>query len=140
MAELTQKQAALLAGLKRGQRISSALGLVLALLGTAYGVWAVKTFDPRADPLEQPNWDRPVAALADLYRPYLPILKAIRPQTDVERILHEGVMRNLAFSTGVMILLLRVMIASLVCLAGLAALTVVVERRRLLELIDQLEG
>ena len=140
MAELTEKQAARLAGVKRGQRVSSALGLALALLGAAYAVWAIKTFDPRADPREQPRWDRPVAALADLYGPYRPILNAIRPQTDVEQMLHEGVKRNLAFSTGVMILLLRVMIGSLVCIAGLAALTVVVERRRLLELIYQLEG
>ena len=139
MAELTEKQVAWLVGVKRGQRISSALGLVLALLGAAYAVWAIKTFDPRADPREQPNWDRPVAALADLYGPYRPILRAIRPQTDVEQLLYEGVKRNLAFSTGVMILLVRVMIGSIVCVAGLAALTVVVERRRLLELIHQLE-
>jgi len=140
MAELTEKQSTWLCGLKRGQRISSGLGVVLALLGAAYVVWAVKTFDPRADPREQASWDRPVAALADLYRPYLPIIAAIRPQTDVEQILLEGVKRNLAFSTGVMILLVRVMIGSILCLSGLAALTVVVERQRLLELIGQLEG
>jgi hypothetical protein len=139
MAELTEKQATWLVGLRRGQRISSGLGIVLALLGAAYVAWAVKTFDPRVDPREQPAWDRPIAGLADLYRPYLPIIEAIKPKTDVEQILHEGVTRNLAFSTGVMILLVRVMIGSLVCVAGLAALTVVVERQRLLELIGQLE-
>ena len=140
MHELTDAQRGWLEKLQRGQRISSVLGLVLALAGATYVAWAVMIFDPMADPREQTRWDRPVAQLADLYRPYRSILEAIKPTTYNERLLHEGVQRNLAFSSGVMILLVRVLIGTVACLAGLAALTVVVERRRLLVLIAQLHG
>ena len=140
MAELTERQVGFIAKLERGQRISSVLGLVLVLAGAGYIAFGVVIFDPLADPREQANWDRPVAALAHLYSPYRPIIRAIRPKTDVERLLHEGVKRNLAFSTGIMILLVRVLVGTVLCLSGMAALTVVVERRRLLALVSQLRG
>ena len=140
MAELTDRETGWLAKLERGQRISCVLGMVLALAGASYIAWAVKSFDPQADPSTQASWDRPVAGLADLYRPYLPILRAIRPQTDVERLLHDGVQQHMAFSIGVMILLVRVLVGTIAFLSGLAALTVVVERRRLLHLIAQLRA
>lgn len=140
MAELTERQTGWLEGLGRGQRISSVLGGVLLLAGIGYIAFAVASFDPRADPREQPSWDRPVAGLADLYSPYRPILRAIRPQTDVEHLLLDGVKLSLAFSTGIMILLVRILIGTILCLSGMAALTVVVERRRLLALIAQLRA
>lgn len=140
MGQLDERQSGWLAKLERGQRAASVLGAVLVLAGLAYVVFAVTVFDPRADPRDQPGWDRPVASLANLYSPYRPIIRAIRPQTDVERLLHEGVQRNLAFSTGIMILLVRVLVGTVLCLSGMAALTVVVERRRLLALIHQLRA
>ncbi len=140
MAELTERQVGWLERIARGQRISSVLGGVLLLAGIGYIALAVAIFDPLADPREQPNWDRPAAVLADLYSPYRPIINAIRPQTDVERLLHEGVKRNISFSTGIMILLVRILIGTVLCLSGMAALTVVVERRRLLLLIARLRA
>lgn len=140
MADLTERQADWLASLEHGQRIASIAGASMLLAGLAYIGFAVLIFDPLADPREQPSWDRPVAQLAHLYRPYRPILRAIRPQTDVEHLLHEGVQRNMSFSTGIMILLVRVLVGTVLCLSGMAALTVVVERRRLLALIAQLRA
>jgi hypothetical protein len=140
MAELSERQADFVEKLERGQRISSVLGCVLLLAGLAYVTFALVIFDPRADPREQPRWDRPVAGLSELYRPYRPIIRAIRPQTDVEHLLHDGVKRNIAFSTGIMILLVRVLVGTVLCLSGMAALTVVVERRRLLSLVSQLRA
>ena len=140
MAELTERQAGWLERLGRGQRSSTWLGRALLLAGIGYIAFAVAIFDPRADPREQSSWDRPVAELAELYSPYRPIIRAIRPQTDVEHLLLQGVKHNLAFSTGVMILLVRILIGTILCLSGMAALTVVVERRRLLALIAHLRA
>ena len=101
-------------------------------------IWAVLLFDPRADPHDQPQWDGPVAGIATLYDRFDPLLKAIRPKTENEQLLLSGVKANLRFSTGLLILATRVLIGTVFALGGLAALTVVVERARLLKVIRQL--
>lgn len=138
MAELSDRQRGWLATLERTQRLASLFGALMVVLGASYVVWAVAIFDPLADPRDAPRWDKPVAAIAEIYDPYRPILRAIRPATENERVLHEGVTRNLAFSTGIMILLVRTLLGTVMCLGGLAMLTVVVERSRLLKIIGRL--
>jgi hypothetical protein len=58
----------------------------------------------------------------------------------VEALLLDSMKRGMVFSAGVMVLMLRVYIGTLVLLMGLIALTVVVERRRLLRVIEKLQA
>ena len=139
MAELTERDRILLEKVSRGQRASTVIGIVLTLAGLGYVSWAVHLFDYRVDPRTQWSFDGPVADLAFLYDRYQRILDKVEPESDVEKLLLEGVRRGMYFSSGVMVLMLRIYIGTLVGLMGLVALTVVVERRRLLRMIEQLE-
>ncbi len=140
MAELSQPEAAFLARLGRTQKIAAGVGVVLALLGAAYVCWALYLFDWRVDPRTQASFDGPIAQLAFLYDGYQNTLDRIKPETQVERWLIDGVRRGMIFSAGTMVMMLRIFIGSLVCLMGLVALTVVVERRRLLRLVEKLRA
>lgn len=116
------------------------MGLVLAALGVAYLIWGIYLFDGRVDPRDQPSFDRPIARMAFLYDRYQRTLDKIRPETSVEALLLDSMKRGMVFSAGVMVLMLRVYIGTLVLLMGLIALTVVVERRRLLRVIEKLQA
>ena len=140
MAELSLPEAAFLARLDRTQKIAAWLGVLLALLGAAYIAWALYLFDWRVDPRTQASFDGPIAQLAFLYDSYQNTLDKIQPQTQVERWLIAGVRRGMIFSAGTMVMMLRIYIGSLVCLMGLVSLTVVVERRRLLRLVEKLRA
>ncbi len=137
---LAEKDERLLARLGWTQRAATAFGIVLTLAGAAYVTWALVSFDPRADPREQPAFDRPIARLAFLYHTYQGILDHILPETDTEKILLSSMKHGMNFSAGIVVMLVRLLIGSLVCMSGLVALTVVVERRRLLRMIAVLRG
>lgn len=137
MAELSEREERFLARLSWTQPVASGFGVALALLGAAYVAWAVHLFDYRVDPRTQPSFDGPIAQLAFLYDRYQNILEKITPETEVEGWLLSGIERGMFFSAGVMVMMLRIFIGTLVCLSGLIALTVVVERRRLLRLIQK---
>jgi len=138
MGSISESDERLLRRLGTTQRLAACMGLLLAVVGVGYVVWAVLLFDPRADPHEQPQWDGPVAGISTLYDRFNPLLNAIRPETENEQLLLSGVKANLRFSTGLLILATRVLIGTVFTLGGLAALTVVVERARLLKVIQQL--
>jgi len=139
MPELPERDRVLLARVSRGQRGATIAGIVLTLAGVCYVSWGVYLFDYRVDPRTQPSFDGPVADLAFLYDRHQRILDNIKPETDVEKLLLQGVKRGMYFSSGVMVMMLRIYIGTLVSLMGLVALTVVVERRRLLRMIEHLE-
>jgi hypothetical protein len=122
------------------QRLATWLGIVLTVLGVAYVVWALHLFDWRVDPRTQSSFDGPVAQLAFLYDSYQGILDRIQPETPVEEMLLAGIERGMFFSAGTMVMMMRIYLGTLVALMGLIALTVVVERRRLLRLIDKLQA
>ena len=114
------------------------VGALLALIGAAYLFWGVTRFDPMADPRENPGFDWPVARLAFLFeRGQLMVDRAV-PQTAMEGRLLRGMSRNMNFSAGVMVLLLRIFFGTLALVSGFAIMTVVVERARLLALIRHL--
>ena len=139
MPELSERDRILLAKVSRGQRASTVAGVLLTLAGVGYVSWAVYVFDYRVDPRTQSSFDGPIADLAFLYDRYQRILDSITPESEVEELLLQGVRRGMYFSSGVMVMMLRIYIGTLVCLMGLVALTVVVERHRLLRMIEQLE-
>ena len=139
MSGLSEREERYLAKVGRGQRAATWIGIVLALAGGTYMAWAVFVFDYREDPRTQITFDRPVAQIAFMYDRYERLLGKIRPETSIEALLLDSMKAGMRFSSGIMVLLMRIYVGTLVLLMGLVALTVVVERRRLLRLIAKLQ-
>ena len=139
MSELSERERRFLERLDFTQRVATGVGLFLTLAGAAYVAWAVYLFDWRVDPRTQQSFDGPIAELAVLYDRYQKILDRVTPETQTEQWMLDGVRRGMFFSAGTIVMLLRIYLGTLVCLMGLVALTVVVERRRLLLLIRKLQ-
>jgi len=138
MSELSAHQTRLLRRLSVSQRVSSAAGALLTLIGVLYAVWAVWRFEPTATAEQHASFDRPVSQLVTLYAPFFQLVDQVRPHTDVEQVLLDSLRASMHFSLGVYVTLVRVFLGTLVCLAGLIMLTVVVERQRLLRIIAAL--
>ena len=135
---LPDSQARLLGRLKRTQRPMRIAGIVLVLAGAAYMTWGVMRFDPGIDPRLNPGFDWPVARLAFLFEHGHAIVDNAVPETNREVRLLQGLTSNRNFSSGVMVLLLRILFGTLALVMGLAIMTVVVERARLLAMIRHL--
>jgi uncharacterized protein YjeT (DUF2065 family) len=140
MAGLEQKDAATVARCERQHARIVAAGLVLVLCGLGYGAWALLRFDPRASAAQHASFDRPVSSLESLYDPYEVVMRHVRPATDTERLLLEGLRANMNFSIGIMMTLLRIFLGLVLVLDGLFLWTVAVERRRLLQIIARLRA
>jgi hypothetical protein len=138
MAELVEKQDRLLARVIRSQRPMAIAGALLALLGIAYMAWGVARFNPRLDPRDNPGFDWPVARIAFLFESGRIALNEVVPETRTEARLLRGLTRNMNFSTGLMVLLVRIVFGTLAMMTGFAIMTVVVERARLLAMIQKL--
>ena len=120
------------------QPVTVGASIVSVVAGVAYIGWALLSFDYRKNPLDAPAFDRPVLKIAAIYEPYRRTLDKITPETGVELILLDMMKGGLVFSTGMMVLLLRLFLGTLVLLFGLVSLTVVVERRRILAIVERL--
>ena len=140
LPELPDSEIRLLARLARTQPWVAAAGLALALMGAAYATWGVLRFDPRADPREDPGFDRPVAQLAFLYQGYQSGVERIAPETSTEAVLRSTLLGGMHFGSGVVLMLLRLFLGTLLALVGCVMMTVVVERRRLLKIIGRLQA
>jgi hypothetical protein len=138
MQQLSETDTRWLERLDWTQRVATWVGLVLAVLGAVYVGWGIYLFDYRVDPRTQSSFDGPVSQLAFLYDGYQRTLDKITPETPVEQMLMEGAKRGMYFSSGVMVMMMRIYLGTLVCLMGLVSLTVVIERRRLLRVISKL--
>jgi hypothetical protein len=140
MAELSERDARLIARMQRSERPTLVWACVLMLLGTSYAIWGALRFDPRAEVEAHMSFDRPVSSLGKLYSAYTPFLRLVRPNTDVEAILMSGIKANIAFSVGIMITLMRVFLGILMLVMGMVALSVRLERRRLLDVIARTQA
>jgi hypothetical protein len=139
MSPDAERDATLVESVRRTQRPFMAVGIVLALAGAAYLAWAIARYNPRLDPRDDPGFDRPVAQLAFLFEAHQKRLEQrVEDATNREIALMRGLLMNMAFSAGMMVLLLRVFIGTLVLVFGLSIMTVVVERARLLGVIGRL--
>jgi hypothetical protein len=138
MAELAEKQSLLLGRIARSQRPMAITGGVLALLGAVYLVWGVLRFDPHGDPRANPGFDWPVARLAFIFERGQAMIESAEPGSPNEQRLRRGLERNMEFSAGAMLMLLRVFFGTLALVSGFAIMTVVVERARLIGLIERL--
>jgi hypothetical protein len=91
------------------------------------------------DPRENPGFDWPVAQLAHIFDRGRAQLESSEPETTSERRMVHRVQRNMDFSAGVMVFLLRTFLGMLALVLGLAIVTVVVERARLIALLIRLQ-
>ena len=139
MAELSERDARLIASIERSERPTLIWACVLMLLGTSYAGWGALRFDPRGDIESHKSFDRPISSLSEIYRPYGPFLRLTKPSTDVEAILISGIKANMAFSVGAMMTLMRVFLGILMLVMGMVALSVRLERRRLLNVIARIQ-
>jgi hypothetical protein len=139
MGALEARDASYLSGVRRRQQPLAIGGALLAIVGGAYLSWAILRFDPHADPRVNPGFDRPIAELAFIFERGQLIVENAVPRSPTEARLMRGLSRNMQFSAGIMVLLLRIFVGTLAMLGGLIVLTVVVERGRLLKLIARLE-
>ncbi|HTO70993.1 MAG TPA: hypothetical protein VMR31_14120 [Myxococcota bacterium] len=139
MADLSERESKHLRAVRATQRRFAAAGVVLVLLGAAYVTWGVLHFNPHGDPRVDPGFDGPVAKLAFLFDRGLEKIDNTTPQTPTEAFLLHALSRNMQFSTGVMVMLMRIFLGLFTLVTGLLTMTVVVERGRLLRVIKRLE-
>jgi len=124
----------------RSQRPFMVLGMLLALAGAAYLTWAIARYKPWLDPRDNPGFDRPIAQIGFLFERYQLRLEARAEEaTPAELRLMRALNRNMAFSAGMMVLLVRLFVGTIVLVFGLSIMTVVVERARLLAVIRRLQ-
>ena len=139
MAEFEATDTAFLSRVRAHQRPLAIAGAVLALLGAVYLAWGILRYSPLADPRDDPGFDRPIARLAFLFHRYQLIVDDVDPKTPAEARMLHALSRNMQFSAGIIVLLVRMFVGTLAVLAGCIMMTVVVERARLLRLIKRLQ-
>ena len=139
MAELQEAEVRAFERIARHQKPMAIGGLVLAILGAVYLGWGVSRFDPREDPRVNPGFDWPVARLAFIFDRGRAQLERAEPETKSEQQMIRRVQRNMDFSAGVMVFLLRTFCGTLAFVLGLTMVTVVVERARLIALVRRLQ-
>ena len=139
MAELEETQVRFLDGVRKRQRPIAIAGALIALAGASYLAWAVLRYDPYADPRVNPGFDGPVAELGFIFQRGMIMVENAAPQTPSEARLLRALARNLNFSAGMMVTMLRMFIGTLAMLGGFIMMTVSVERARLLRLIAKLQ-
>lgn len=139
MASLEEPQSRFLAGVRRRQRPIAIGGALLALAGAAYLAWGVLRYDPMVDPRKNPGFDGPVANLAFIFERGMILVENATPQTPSEARMLRALSRNMKFSAGIMVTMMRIFLGTLAMLGGFIMMTVAVERGRLLRLIAKLE-
>jgi hypothetical protein len=139
LANLEEPQSRFLTGVRKRQRPIAIAGALLALAGASYLAWGVLRFDPRGDPRVNPGFDGPVASLAFIFQRGMIVVENAVPQTPSEdRMLH-AMARNMNFSAGIIVTMMRIFLGTLAMLGGFIMMTVAVERGRLLRLIAKLQ-
>ena len=136
MADLDPRQQRRLAAVLRNQWRLNALGIALALLGSAYALFGFTQFELGRNPTGA--FDRPISELGSAFGSYQRGLDGMRSSTELETFLIEQLHFQTDVTTSVMVLLVRLYLGTLVLTLGLILLTVSIERGRLLALIQRL--
>lgn len=140
MGDLEARDSSYLDVVRRRQRPLAVAGAILSLLACAYLAWAIGRFNPRADPRDNPGFDRPIAQLAFIFQAgQLHFEKMAAEATPKELALLRTLSRNMSFSAGIMVLQVRMFVGTVALIGGLIMMTVVVERGRLLKVIKRLQ-
>lgn len=137
MQPLSNRQQALLAALPKQQRIARISGIACSLAGIFYIAWAITCFDPTGNPTEGIGFDAAVTKpVATLFVKYSDYLKKREWDGSQARALAGSLNRNMNFSAGLLLLAFRVILGLIVTLLGFATMTVVIERARLLRILE----
>jgi len=122
------------------RRAAIAMGLLLTVAGGGYGIWGAAQL--RSDlgveaGRERPaaSWD-PLARLALLFAPYQERLREAEPETETEHTLLQELDEQTTLAAGLLVLLIRILFASLVLTAGLILISSGLANRRLLAILD----
>jgi hypothetical protein len=134
---LSDRQRALLGALPRQQRIAGLFGIACGVAGILYIAWAISRFDPAGDPAEGIGFDAPVTRpVATLYVEYRDSLAKREFEDYQARALARSLGYNMNFVAGLLLLSFRVILGLMVTLLGFATMTVVIERRRLIRILE----
>lgn len=137
MQSINDRQRALLGQLPRQQRTARVVGIVCSLVGILYIVWAVDRFHPRVNPAEGVGFDAIVTEpVATLFAAHQQKLGARTFENPRERALARHLYAHMTFSAGLLVLAFRVILGLIVTLLGFATLTVMIERARLLRILE----
>jgi hypothetical protein len=124
------------------RRAAIAVGLLLTLAGGCYALWGAGQF--RSDlgiedsrERSAARWD-PLARLALLFAPYHERLREAEPETEAERVLLEELDEQTTLAAGLLVLLIRILFASLVLTSGLILVSSGLANRRLLTILDSI--
>ena len=124
------------------RRTAIAMGLLLSLAGGLYAIWGAGQF--RSDlgieaGQEQSvaSWD-PLASLALLFAPYHERLREAEPETEAERILLVELDEQTTLNARLLVLLIRILFASLFLTTGLILISSGLGNRRLLAIVDSM--
>jgi hypothetical protein len=139
---LAQGEQRTLSGLRRRSRSAVAVGLVLALSGGSYGVWGAGQFRTRlaSETRETPavSTRDPVARLGLLFAPYQKRLGELETETETERILLRELDEQTRLAAQLLVLLVRILFASLVVTVGMILFASGWSNRRVLSILDTL--
>lgn len=137
MQPLSDRQRALLEALPRQQRIARLSGIACSVAGILYIAWAISRFEPTGNPAEEIGFDAPVTRpVATLYVKYSDSLAKRDFEGYQARALARSLDRNMNFSAGLLLLSFRVILGLIVTLLGFATMTVVIERGRLIRILE----
>jgi hypothetical protein len=122
------------------RRAAIAMGLLLTLVGGCYALWGAGQFRSGlgidgSRERSAATWD-PLARMALLFAPYQERLREAEPETDAERTLLEELDEQTTLASGLLVLLIRILFASLVLTSGLILVSSGLANRRLLAILD----
>jgi hypothetical protein len=135
---LHDRDARTLARLRAIQRPMLLLGAVLFLAGAVYMLWAVNRLHSTTAAEEPAAFDRPIAGLARLIGSAQERLSRADPATPLERSLLAELRAQLDLTGRLLLLVLRLLVGSVVVMAGFGLLATTFAQRPLLGIFRRL--
>ncbi len=136
---LSSGQTRLLSRLARTQRITAVVGGLLAVVGVSYATWGFLRFDVEVDPREAPGFDRPISDLAFVFETHQQAFERVRAITPNEELLKGSLLSSMSLGASLTLVLVRLFVGVIVAVLGMVMMTVVVERARLLRIIERMQ-
>jgi hypothetical protein len=139
---LSDREHGYLKRLRWRRRAAIAFGLLLTTAGGLYAIWGAGQFQADlgievSQERSVATWD-PLARLALLFAPYHERLREAEPETEAERILIGELGEQTTLTARLVVLLIRILFASLVLTAGLILLSNALVTGRLVAMLNSM--
>ncbi len=139
---LSDREHGYLRRLRWRRRTAIAVGLLLTTAGGLYAIWGAGQFQSDlgievSQERSVATWD-PLARLTLLFAPYHERLREAEPETEAERILIGELDEQTTLTARLLVLLIRILFASLVLTTGLILISSGLGNRRLLAIVDSM--